>query len=186
MKDTNGNIFGENISIYRDVVVRNSEIGDYSGFAWNVSLGAAEHNQHAITMRPFPYDKWYDFISEEEERKIIQEGNFDYYSASVVVGNDVWGGAGCQVLRGVNVSDGAIIGAGSIVTHNVGPYEIWAGVPAKKISQRFSDEVIAELLALGWWKWPREVIKKYIKYFQKNVDLALLKELEDQVRTDLR
>ena len=123
MKDNNGNIFGKNVSVYRDVIVRNSEIGDktlladdcfvgdYTGVGWNVSVGAVEHNQHAITMRPFPYDKWYYFITEEEEAEFFQESGFDYYAASVILGNDVWQGAGSQVLRGVQVADGAILGA---------------------------------------------------------------------------
>ena len=88
-------------------------------------------------------------------------------------------------MRGVEIADGAILGAGSVITHNVGPYEIWAGVPGKKIGQRFSDEIIAEFMDLQWWKWPREVIKKNISYFQKNVDLSLLKELREKVQSEL-
>ena len=234
MKDNNGNIFGKNVSVYRDVIVRNSEIGDktlladdcfitnskigsygkierrsmifnaklgtcvnvgfnavirncqigdYTVVAWNVSVGAGEHNQHAITMRPFPYDKWYDFITEEEEAEFFKESGFDYYAASLILGNDVWQGAVSQVLRGVQVADGAILGAGCVVTKDVGPYEIWAGVPAKKIGQRFSDEIISELLELQWWKWPKEFIKKNIKYFQRNVDLEMLKDLKEEAAT---
>ncbi len=231
MKDSNGNVFGENVSIYRDVVVRNSvigdksiladdcfitnsnigtyakierrsmlfnvkigtccnvgfnsvvrncTIGDYSGFAWNASIGGAQHPQHTISMRFIAFDKWYDFIDEEEEKRIMADETFNWYHGAVTVKNDVWGGAGVHVMRGVTVEDGAILGAGSVVTKNVGPYEIWAGVPAKKISQRFSDEIISEMLELEWWKWPREFIKEHIHLFQKNVDLELLKDLKSE------
>lgn len=56
--------------------------------------------------------------------------------AHIAIGNDVWFGAGCSVMPGVAIGDGAVIGAGSVVTCNVAAYEIWAGVPAKKIGVR--------------------------------------------------
>lgn len=57
-------------------------------------------------------------------------------NATVHIGNDVWIGAKCIILPGINVGYGAVIGAGSIVTRDILPYEIVAGVPAKKIGSR--------------------------------------------------
>lgn len=54
----------------------------------------------------------------------------------VVLEDDVWLGAGVHVLPGVCVGQGAVIAAGSVVTHDVPAYEIWGGVPARKIGQR--------------------------------------------------
>lgn len=54
----------------------------------------------------------------------------------VHVGNDVWLGAGCVLLPGVNIGDGAVIAANSVVTHHVPANEVWAGVPAEKIKSR--------------------------------------------------
>ena len=54
----------------------------------------------------------------------------------VVIGNDVWIGTRAIILPGVRIGDGAIIGAGSIVTHDVDPYAIVAGNPAKTIRFR--------------------------------------------------
>lgn len=54
----------------------------------------------------------------------------------VTIGDDVWLGAGAIVLPGVTLASGAVIGAGSVVTHSAGAWEIWAGNPARKIGER--------------------------------------------------
>ncbi len=58
--------------------------------------------------------------------------------SGIRLGDDVWLGAGVTVTPGITVGTGAIIGAGSVVTKDVPDYEIWAGVPAKKIGHRKS------------------------------------------------
>ena len=54
----------------------------------------------------------------------------------VIIHNDVWTGANCIILPGVTVGEGSVVGAGSIVTKNVGPFSIVAGNPAKLIRYR--------------------------------------------------
>lgn len=51
----------------------------------------------------------------------------------ITLGRDVWLGANCVVLKGVNIGDRAIVGAGSVVTKSIPSGEIWAGSPARKI-----------------------------------------------------
>ncbi|OKS85137.1 acyltransferase [Mucilaginibacter polytrichastri] len=55
---------------------------------------------------------------------------------AILIGNDVWLGCNVVVLKGVEIADGVIVAAGAVVTKDIPPYEIWAGIPAKKISQR--------------------------------------------------
>ncbi|MFD2873847.1 acyltransferase [Mucilaginibacter ximonensis] len=52
-------------------------------------------------------------------------------TASIVIGNDVWINFNVSILKGVTIGQGAIIAAGSVVTHNIPPYVLAAGVPAK-------------------------------------------------------
>lgn len=52
------------------------------------------------------------------------------------IGNDVWIGFGAQILLGCNIGDGAVIAAGAIVTKDVEPYTVVAGVPAHVIKKR--------------------------------------------------
>lgn len=57
----------------------------------------------------------------------------------VVIEEDVWCGANVTILKGVTIGKGSVIAAGAVVTKNVGEYEIWGGVPAKKLKNRFDD-----------------------------------------------
>lgn len=67
------------------------------------------------------------------------------------IGDDVWIGFGSIVMGGVKIANGTIIGAGSVVTHDTEPYSIYAGVPAKKIRDRFDskEDLEAHLLSLS-------------------------------------
>jgi acetyltransferase-like isoleucine patch superfamily enzyme len=56
--------------------------------------------------------------------------------SNLTIGEDVWL-HGCTILQQVSeIPNGVIIGAGAVLTKNPGPYEIWAGNPAKKIGER--------------------------------------------------
>lgn len=56
------------------------------------------------------------------------------------IGADAWIGFGATVLRGVTVGDGSIVAAGAVVVSDVPAYEVWGGVPARKIRDRFHLE----------------------------------------------
>ena len=78
----------------------------------------------------------------------------------IIIGNDVWIGYEALIMSGVTIGDGAIIGARAVVTKDVPPYTIVAGVPAKPIRRRFNDEVIETLQSAQWWNWEKERIEK--------------------------
>jgi virginiamycin A acetyltransferase len=75
-----------------------------------------------------------------------------------VLGNDVWIGDNVVVLSGVHVGTGAAIGANAVVTKDVPPYAVVAGVPARFIRCRFEEEIVTRLLASEWWLLPEEAI----------------------------
>jgi tetrahydrodipicolinate N-succinyltransferase len=64
----------------------------------------------------------------------------------------VWTGHNVNVMAGVNIGDGAVIAAGSVVTKNVPPYAIVGGVPAALIRYRFPEKTIERLLRAKWWE----------------------------------
>jgi acetyltransferase-like isoleucine patch superfamily enzyme len=57
-------------------------------------------------------------------------------SAPITLEDDVWLGVNSVILKGVHIGKGAVVGAGAVVTQSIAPYEIWGGVPAKKIGER--------------------------------------------------
>lgn len=65
----------------------------------------------------------------------------------VVIEDDVWIGAKASVLKGVRIGRGAIVGVGAVVTHDVRPFTIVAGVPARQVGvldpARFVEEEVA-------------------------------------------
>ena len=95
----------------------------------------------------------------------------------IVIGNDVWIGYEAVILSGVTVGDGAIVGARAVVTKDVPPYTIVAGVLAHPIRKRFDEEVIAKLQALRWWDWDEEKIKRCIPAIQSG-DIDALERAE--------
>ena len=98
----------------------------------------------------------------EEIRYCCKSKN--YY---VSIGNDVWIGDGTSILGGVNIGDGAIIGAHTLVTKDVEPYTIVGGVPAKLIRERFSKQEVQTLLKFQWWNKDEVWIKLHIEEFSE-------------------
>lgn len=75
-------------------------------------------------------------------------------------GNDVWIGERATIMSRLTIGNGAVIGGGSVVTKNVGPYEIWAGNPARFIRKRFDDETIEKLENIQWWNFHETELRK--------------------------
>ena len=97
-------------------------------------------------------------------------------SRLVTIGNDVWIGHNASIMPGVTIGNGAVIGTGSVVTKDVAPYSIAAGVPAKTITMRFSDEVIEKIEKSRWWDWDFETVKERLADF-RSIDEFIKKYL---------
>lgn len=80
-----------------------------------------------------------------------------------VVGHDVWFGYGATVLPGVRIGNGAIVGAGSVVTGDVPDYGIVGGNPARLLRTRYDARDVARLLDAAWWDWPLEHITAHVR-----------------------
>ena len=155
-------------SIGRYSKLRDSKVGKYCSISFDTIIGAVSHPLENISTHAFSYRKQFGIVNE----------NKNYENKQTEIGNDVWIGCGAIILAGVKIGDGAVIGAGSVVTKDVQPYSIVAGVPAKELRKRFSKEIISELLEIKWWNCPDIILKKNIKLFSKSADLETIKELK--------
>ena len=99
-----------------------------------------------------------------------------WQSEPIHIGNDVWIGDEVFVKNGVTIGDGAVLGARSVVTKDVPPYAIVAGVPAKIIRYRFDEPTRQELLRLKWWELDDDIIRQ-IPYDNISAALQFLREV---------
>lgn len=121
-----------------------TNIGQFTSIANNVVIGGARHPMEWVGMSPVFYagrDSVKDKFAEHQLPPPLQAN----------IGNDVWIGRSAIILSGVSVGDGAVVGAGSVVTKNVPAYSIYAGNPAKLIRHRFDNATICQLKEIQWW-----------------------------------
>lgn len=135
-----------------------SEIGKFTSIADNCIIGGASHPMDWVSTSPVFHEGKNIF------KKNFSEHTFNPYKKTII-GNDVWLGNSVLVKAGVTIQDGAVIGMGSIVTKDIGPYEVWAGNPAKLIKKRFDDKTIKILKESLWWeKTDIEIAKESLNF----------------------
>ncbi len=158
-----------------NTVVHFADIGKYCGISWGCSIvGLAWHDYQNLSS--YPKSRW--------KRIFDVEIGTETDKSHIKLGNDVWMGCNSVVLNGLEIGDGAVIGAGSVVTKDVPPYAVVAGNPAKIIKMRFSDEIIETLLKIKWWDFPPEVIAEDIQFFRTHLtdeNLKALQELSESI-----
>ncbi|MCO6496348.1 MAG: hypothetical protein J5I50_01670 [Chitinophagaceae bacterium] len=113
-----------------------------SGFSGSTICAAKEviiGDDCAFGVNSCVYDT--DFHPVDADRRINQQSIFDAACAPVSIEDKVWMAANSIVLKGVSIGEGAVIGAGSVVTADIPPYTIYAGNPARKIKDIGTTEL---------------------------------------------
>ena len=133
-------------------------IGKFCALARGIKfiMNGANHKLDGISTYPF------QIFGNGWEKVAPQSGELPY-KGDTVIGNDVWIGYEAVTMPGVQVGDGAIIAAKSVVVGDVAPYTIVGGNPAKCIRQRFDNDAIQSLLKIAWWNWDIEKITRNLE-----------------------
>lgn len=133
-------------------------IGKFCQIAAGVEfvMNGANHQMNAVSTFPFYTLEGWDMEPPKVSNLPLK--------GDTVIGNDVWIGQNAVILPGVQIGDGAIIGANCVVGSDVAPYTIVVGNPAKPLRKRFDDELIELLLRFKWWDKRIDEINKLIPF----------------------
>jgi len=141
-----GKYFGMNESCY---IARVTAVA-FCAIGARTSINPFNHPTDWLSTNEFQYHP-HSFDWVDEYRQIERLARTPDMLTQATFGNDVWTGHNCNIMAGVNIGDGAVIAAGSVVTKDVPSYAIVGGVPAKLIRYRFHEKIIERLLRLKWW-----------------------------------
>ena len=134
-----------------NVTSSQSQIGAFCSLASHLSIGGGEHPLNYLSSSPFFYCSflgWNENVSDES------------FVKPVIIGNDVWIGDYAFIKGGVKIGNGAVVAGHAVVTKDVPPYAIVAGVPAKILKYRFPDDIIRRLCNSEWWNLDDEFLRK--------------------------
>lgn len=160
-------------TIDNHVMLENTSVGEYSYVGTEVRLNYTSVGKYC-SIGPGVYaglgvHPTSTFVSTSNRFYTSNPGDknkpyFEDYK-NTIIGNDVWIGAGTILIDGVKIGNGAVIGAGAVVTKDVPPYAVAVGIPAKVIKYRFNEEEINFLQEFNWWDKDRLWIEKNTMLF---------------------
>jgi phosphonate metabolism protein (transferase hexapeptide repeat family) len=146
----------------RSCDIANAEVGRFANIASFVRIGATDHPLDRASLHHFMYrsaDYWDD-----------AEHDADWFARRrarrAVIGHDTWLGHAAQIKPEVTVGHGAVVASGAVVTQDVAPYAIVAGVPARHLRWRQPPEIAERLIALAWWNWSHERLRAALDDFR--------------------
>jgi len=132
-------------------------IGPFCSIGANTNIGLTQHTLDTISTSPiFQLKRNATGVSWTE--RDYSPNILD--TPETILEADVWVGSNAIIMPGLTLHIGCVIGAGSVVTHDVPPFAIVAGVPARILRYRFPAEIIERLMEIKWWDLPDEEITR--------------------------
>ena len=150
---------GRYTNIGYDNEINNAEVGSFCSFSDHVFVGGDEHPLEWVSTSSV-----FENISHSGPKKKFSNHEV-LPTLRTTIGSDVWIAHGVSIKAGVNIGHGVVIGTGAVVTKDIPPYAIVAGVPAKIIRYRFDEDTIDKLLETKWWNLndtELSIVAKYV------------------------
>ena len=145
-----GATVGKYTGFNADCHISRATIGSFCAIGARNGLNPFNHPIDWLSTHEFQYHpKAFDWMEEYREFDRLERTPDMFHYPTF--GSDIWTGHNVNVMGGVSIGHGAIIAAGAVVTRDVPPYAIVAGLPAKIIRYRFDEKTIERLLAVRWW-----------------------------------
>ena len=171
----NGESFEDQVLYHYEFFGDRLIIGKFCAIAPGVTfiMNGANHRMDGFSTYPFNIfgHGWENYTPTLEQLP---------FKGDTIIGNDVWIGMDTVIMPGIKIGDGAIIAAKSVITNDVEPYTIVGGNPGKKIKNRFSEEIVTELLEIKWWDLDIEIISAHIDVIV-NGDIENLRNLKNNI-----
>lgn len=168
---------GQNTEVRGDV-----EVGRYANLAGNnwvrgdVTIGDFAAIGPEVSFQSTSLDPEQSAMQQEWQRRHLGREP-PQKNEPIRLGGDVWIGREATVLRDVDIGHGGCVGACAVVTRDVEPFEIVAGVPAEHLGWRFDEETRRRMLDLSWWEWDLEQIVDRFDEIESLVDTDLAERL---------
>lgn len=142
--------------------IANATVGKFANIAAMTRIGPTDHPMENASLHHFLYRSSYYWDD------VVDDAQFMAHRASrrTVIGPDTWLGHAVVVKPEVTIGAGAVIASGAVVTRDVPPYMIMAGIPAKPLRPRYSQSVADRMMALAWWDWSHDRIRAALPDFR--------------------
>ncbi|MCB6179772.1 chloramphenicol acetyltransferase [Rhodobacter sp. Har01] len=142
--------------------IANTTVGKFANIAAMTRIGPTDHPMANASLHHFLYRSahyWDD---------VPDDAGFMAHRASrrTVIGPDTWLGHGVIVKPEVTIGAGAVVASGAVVTKDVAPYMIVAGIPAQPLRPRFAPGTAERMMALAWWDWPHDRLRATLDDFR--------------------
>lgn len=142
--------------------IANTTVGKFANIAAMTRIGPTDHPMDHASLHHFLYRSSYYWPEERDDPDFFARRA----SRRTVIGPDTWIGHGAIIKPDVTIGAGAIIASGAVVTKDVPPYMIFAGVPAQPLRPRYPDGIADRMMALAWWDWEHERLRVALPDFR--------------------
>jgi len=142
--------------------IANTTVGKFANIAAMTRIGPTDHPYENASLHHFLYrsSNYWDDANDDPDHFTARAAR------RTVIGPDTWIGHGAIIKPEVTIGAGAIVASGAVVTKDVTPYMIVAGLPATPMRPRFAPGVADSLLALAWWDWDHSRLRAALDDFR--------------------
>ncbi|UWQ90361.1 chloramphenicol acetyltransferase [Rhodobacteraceae bacterium M382] len=159
--------------------IANASVGKFCNIASFARIGPTDHPMQQASQHHFLYRSSDYFDGADMDQTFMAHRK----SRRTRIGNDTWIGHGAVIRPDITIGDGAVVATQAVVTRNVAPYTIVAGVPAKPIRARFAPQIADRLMAMAWWNWDHETLHHRLEDFRSLPIQAFLEKYETVSRS---
>lgn len=138
-----------------------SSIGKFVNIASDVRINPGNHPMEWVSQHHFLYRSKRYGLAERDNKSFFNWRRMQ----RVTIGHDTWIGHKAIIMPGITIGNGAVVAAGAVVTGDVAPYSIVAGVPARKTRTRFPRPIWQKLEETAWWDWDHETLQERLSSF---------------------